>query len=314
MEKGGIRGPQRGQKELTDLIEVLKKDHDVLVDQVQTLKCRNGHLEKVAADKEALFDTLKLEAEKAKSEMFKFKQEFDTVHGEKTIIENQVTILNEKLESETFERENVTTKEKKQDYELQQLRDNLHKFKTQYEDLGERKNVEVKSLNKEVDDLKLREREYRSKLEVQDQAIYDLEEDNRILKRDLAQTRGDCENMLNIMEENEKEISGYTKRQELIDQMGDTYRKKIEDTQLEADRVQLKEQQMQNKVIRLEEECRQIKIDLDEKYKKLLDNLKSKQKIILDERDSEITDLNNNFTKKSLEYEKIFSENESLRT
>jgi len=118
MEKGGIRGPQRGQKELTDLIEVLKKDHDVLVDQVQTLKCRNGHLEKVAADKEALFDTLKLEAEKAKSEMFKFKQEFDTVHGEKTIIENQVTILNEKLESETFERENVTTKEKKQDYEL----------------------------------------------------------------------------------------------------------------------------------------------------------------------------------------------------
>jgi len=83
--------------------------------------------------------------------------------------------------------------------------------------LGERKNVEVKSLNKDVDDLKLREREYRSKLEVQDQAIYDLEEDNRILKRDLAQTRGDCENMLNIMEENEKEISGYTKRQELID-------------------------------------------------------------------------------------------------
>jgi hypothetical protein len=38
IEKGGTARPQRGMKEMTDLLEVMKTDHEALVDTVTLLK------------------------------------------------------------------------------------------------------------------------------------------------------------------------------------------------------------------------------------------------------------------------------------
>ena len=49
----------------------------------------------------------------------------------------------------------------------------------------------------------MKDRELWSKLEIQDWVIFDLEEENRILKKDHTQLKVDVENMMRVMEDNE---------------------------------------------------------------------------------------------------------------
>jgi len=72
-------------------------------------------------------------------------------------------------------------------------------------------------LSKELDDANLRERELRSKLENQDWTMFDLEEENWLLKKDLGSTWSDMENMLKIMENNENELSLFKKKEKMVD-------------------------------------------------------------------------------------------------
>ena len=47
--------------------------------------------------------------------------------------------------------------------------------------------------------------------------MFDLEEENWALKKDLSQTWADCENMLKIMEDNEVELSKYQKKEKMVE-------------------------------------------------------------------------------------------------
>lgn len=52
-----------------------------------------------------MFDELKLTAEKAEHKYFTIKQSYDTLVHESQVVSNQMTILHEKLDNETLERE-----------------------------------------------------------------------------------------------------------------------------------------------------------------------------------------------------------------
>jgi len=71
--------------------------------------------------------------------------------------------------------------------------------------------------------------------------LFDLEEENRILKKDLNSTRGDMENMLKIMENNEGEISLHRKKEKMIELLASDSWRKIEEANLEKDWVMVKE-------------------------------------------------------------------------
>jgi len=116
----------------------------------------------------------------------------------------------------------------------------------------------------------------RSKLEIQDRITFDLEEENRSLKRDIAQTKTDCENMLAVMEGNENEISIYQKKEKLVQQLSEDARKKQEEAALEKDRVLLKEKQYLSQIQKLQDETRQDRLDRQEKHNTMVDNMKSK--------------------------------------
>ena len=77
-----------------------------------------------------------------------------------------MTIVHEKLDTETLEWEEVSAKERRLDNEMTQIKQHLEHFKTAYAELDDWKGHEVEILTKEIDDANLREREYKSKLEL----------------------------------------------------------------------------------------------------------------------------------------------------
>ena len=79
-------GQTKSLKEISDLNEILRKDHETLVDQITILKNRNQQLEKLAEEKGAMFDELKLTAEKAEHKYFTIKQQYDTLIHESLVV------------------------------------------------------------------------------------------------------------------------------------------------------------------------------------------------------------------------------------
>ena len=138
VEYGGTSSkPVRGMREMTELMEVMKNDHDTLVDTITSLKVKNDQLQNFADEKDSMFGDLKLQAEQAQNQFFTEKQRVDLLNHEKERVEHQLTLANDKLDSETLEREDVVNKERKLDSEVQQLRQHLDHFKTAYHEVSD---------------------------------------------------------------------------------------------------------------------------------------------------------------------------------
>jgi galactose-1-phosphate uridylyltransferase len=66
---GGGMGSEERQ-DVQKLIEIMKTDHDVLLQQLEALKLRNDYIEKSSIEKESMFDELRMGCEQAKQKFF----------------------------------------------------------------------------------------------------------------------------------------------------------------------------------------------------------------------------------------------------
>lgn len=300
-------------EEMLRLIETMKNDQEALIDQIESLKIRNENLEKVAEEKEGRFHELQSTADEANTQYFKMKQEFDKLKHLFDSLNNEFSILEVKLEKETKDRDDLLSKNKKMEAEMSQLSKHLEHLKSSYNELSDKKSIEIDSLSRELSDYDIREREFKGKIEILEKCKFDVEEELRQLKRELASTKSDCQNMLKIMEDYETESDIHKKKAKQIEVLTEDCKKKIEEAQFEKDRFNLKEQQYISKISKLEEENRYDAREREEKYNSLLENLRTKQKLVLDEREIEITDLNKKYSECYSQAEKQRAELDKLR-
>lgn len=83
----------------------------------------------------------------------------------------------------------------------------------------------------------------------------------------------------------------YEQREKSIQSLATESKKRIEDANLERDRIQLKEAQYLRQIERLEETLKQENADRKERHDRLIEALREKQRAVLDSRDDEITEL-----------------------
>lgn len=300
--------------EMLRLIETMKNDQEALVDQIESLKIRNENLEKVTEQKEGRFYELQSTAEEANTQYFKMKQEFDKLKHLYDSVRNEFSIIDDRLEKETRDKDEFLSKNKKLENEINLLNKHLNHLKESYNELSDKKSSEVDQVSRELSDCDLREREYKGKIEILEKYKFDTDEELRILKRDLSSTKSDNQNIIQIMEQYENEIETYKKKSKQVQVLTDEYKKKIEEAQLEKDRYNLKEQHYISKIHKLEEENRGDAKEREDRYGSMIDNLKAKHKAIIEEREFEISDLNKKFSEYYAENEKNKSENDRLRT
>lgn len=196
-------------EEMLNLIETMKHDQEALVDQIESLKIRNENLERVTEEKEGRFTELQSAAEQANTEYFKIRQEFDKLKHMYDSLRNEYELNLDRLEKESRDKDELMARNKKMELELSQTNKHLNHLKSSYDELSDQKSSEVDALSRELGDQNLRERELKSKIEILEKSKFDVEEENRHLKRENTSTKSDCQNMLKIMEDYETEIEVY---------------------------------------------------------------------------------------------------------
>ena len=74
------------------MVQLLKRNHDTLMQKYELFRQRNEALEKMAVEKEALYNEMKLDADKTGQELFRVQKSFEETRNQKEIFDwvNQV--------------------------------------------------------------------------------------------------------------------------------------------------------------------------------------------------------------------------------
>lgn len=140
----------------------------------------------------------------------------------------------------------------------------------------------------------------------------DLREHVRSYKKELDINRQEFENMMRVMEDLETKVNKYQRREESITLLAKDSKQKVEEALLERDKATLKEQQYVSNINKLQGELKTVNSDINQKRNTLIDNIRNKHRIMLQQRDDEICSLEERLHTIEASNERLERENTSL--
>ena len=97
--------------------------------------------------------------------------------------------------------------------------------------------------------------------------------------------------MVSLLEDQEQKIALYEEKEKSIYALANESKKRIEDANLERDRVLLKEQQYLTKVGRLEDQLKKEAAERQERHERVTESLRQKHATLMEQKSEEIADL-----------------------
>ena len=79
-----------GRDERDHLVELLKRNHDVMVDKFEEQRQRNEMLEKTAIEKERLYHEIKLDNDQIANQSYKMQRGIEELANERRILETKL--------------------------------------------------------------------------------------------------------------------------------------------------------------------------------------------------------------------------------
>lgn len=92
-----------GRDERERLVELLKRNHDIVLEKYEMQKSRNDGLEKTAIEKERLYNEIKIENDQLANKAYKLERNSEDLLNEKGILETKVRNLEANLRTQTEE-------------------------------------------------------------------------------------------------------------------------------------------------------------------------------------------------------------------
>lgn len=99
------------------------------------------------------------------------------------------------------------------------------------------------------------------------------------------------DHLISLLEDQEKRMALYEQREKSIQTLATESKRRIEEANLERDRIQLKEAQYLRQIERLEDTIRSEAQDRKTRHDRLIDALREKQRAVLDSKNDEVTEL-----------------------
>ena len=113
----------------------------------------------------------------------------------------------------------------------------------------------------------------------------------RSVSSELETRTKENDHLVSLLEDQEQRIALYEEKEKAIHQLANESKKRIEDANLERDRVLLKEQQYLTRVTRLEEQLNREAKDHQERHERVVESLRLKHKTLLEQKSDEIGDI-----------------------
>ena len=88
---------ERVQKD--KMVELLKRNHDVMMEKYETYRIRNEGLEKKALEKENLYVVIKSENDNLSNQVYQFKRQVEDLRQEKQLLDSKLNSSDSQLKN-----------------------------------------------------------------------------------------------------------------------------------------------------------------------------------------------------------------------
>lgn len=153
MSGGGMRD------ERDQLMELMKRNHDIVVEKYEVQRQRNESLEKVAIEKEKMYNEIKIENDQLANTNYKLQRATDDLLNEKRLLENKLKNAEVNLKQCQDDLRVLRLNNEKQECQLKLTLEQLDTAKLTLEEVSIKKQQELELMNKENSSLVLKERD-----------------------------------------------------------------------------------------------------------------------------------------------------------
>jgi chromosome segregation ATPase len=123
------------------------------------------------------------------------------------------------------------------------LNEQLELVQNSHDGLATKKANETDLLSKEINQVSLKARDSRQKLQWAENELSELKEQLRSLTTELDTRTQENDHLISLLEDQEQKMMLYEQREKSIQSLATESKKRIEEANLERDRIQLKEAQ-----------------------------------------------------------------------
>lgn len=81
------------------MVNLLKRNHDILMEKYAIFKARNESLEKVGVEKDSIYNDLKIEYDKCSNSLFKIQKQAEDFKSSKEIFEAKLKKAEENIKN-----------------------------------------------------------------------------------------------------------------------------------------------------------------------------------------------------------------------
>ena len=150
----GKRWDERDQ-----LVELLKRNHDVIVEKYEMQRQHHDALEKNALDKERLYNEIKQENDQLANTNYKLQRSTEDLLNEKRILEVKLKNQEQGLRQSLEEARLFKLSNERNECQLKVVEEQLDSAKKSLEETSQKKQQELDIMNREISSLTLKERD-----------------------------------------------------------------------------------------------------------------------------------------------------------
>ena len=198
------------------MVDLLKRNHDVMMEKYELYRQRNETLEKAALDREQLHSKMKSECDNLADQVHSLKRRNEDLKQENSILSQRVTTAEEASKTNGEQAHALKTSKDKFEGQLRAMQEQLSMVQRSHDELASKKQTETDLMGRELNMVKLRERDAKAK-------ILQLEKDISCLSDDLRSTRGELDvrtrendHIVSLLEDQEQKISLYEEKEKQI--------------------------------------------------------------------------------------------------
>ena len=164
---------------------------------------------------------------------------------------------------------------------------------------------------RELNQVGIKEKDCKQRNTWLEKELSDLKDEKRNVNSELDTITAENDHLISLLEEHESRLAQYEQREKSISQLANESRRRIEDANLERDRIALKEAQYLRQIERLENQLVTEAKERKDRHDKLIEALRDKHKNLIESREDEITELKLKLSDALDQQERLRVENES---
>lgn len=300
-------------EDLKESNRLLKEENDYVLSVYTDMKTKYDRMFETHQETQKRNGELEAEIRKLQRENEDIKRQLDKANSEKETLDSRQKELKRNFSEKNSDFTKLSLENSKYQDDIKLLKSRIKVLEGIKGETEERHSMDMETLQKELDLTKRREIDLASKASSLEREYEALKEEGRKYRKDYELTRSENEQMIKMVENLEQRVLSMQKKEEYLAKTAKDNKDKVEEAFIQRDRAMQREEQLQKSFDILNSKHREDMNTFKGQYERMLEVSKNKNKMSLEQRDQEISRLQEELSMAHAQEEKLRSENKSIK-